>query len=68
MATTTINTTAGEDARLVVAYGHILGLGRNATQAEIKAYLVATMIRDVRVDEAAVAAAAAQAAAGIAPT
>lgn len=40
MATTTINTTAGEDARLVVAFGKYLNLGRNATQAEIKNAIV----------------------------
>lgn len=39
MATTTINTTAPEDARLVVAFGTYLHLGRNATQAEIVADL-----------------------------
>jgi hypothetical protein len=41
MATTTINTTGAEDSRLVVAFGTFLNLGRNATQAEIKAALVA---------------------------
>lgn len=35
-AVTTINTTAPEDARIVVAFGDYLHLGRNATQAEIK--------------------------------
>lgn len=41
MATTTINTTAGEDSRIVVAFGTFLNLGRNATQAEVKAAMVA---------------------------
>lgn len=36
MATFTINTTSAQDARLVVAFGTYLGLGRNATAAEIK--------------------------------
>lgn len=40
MASTTINTTVGEDARIVIAFGKYLNLGRNATQAEIKAALI----------------------------
>ena len=40
MATFTVTTTAAEDARLVVAYGKELGLGRNATGAEIKAKIL----------------------------
>ena len=40
MATLTITTTAAQDARLVVAFGARLGLGRNATAAEIKADII----------------------------
>jgi hypothetical protein len=40
MATTTFVTTVGEDAALVEAFGDLLGLGRNATQAEIKSATV----------------------------
>lgn len=40
MATLTITTTAPQDARLVVAFGAKLGLGRNATAAEIKADII----------------------------
>jgi len=42
MGTLTITTTAPQDARLVAAYGSILGLGRSATAAEIKADIIAT--------------------------
>jgi hypothetical protein len=51
MATTTINTTAAEDSRLVVAFGTFLNLGRNATQAEIKAALVAWLTSVVNEQE-----------------
>lgn len=34
---TTINTTGAEDARITVAFGALLGLGRNATAGEVKA-------------------------------
>jgi hypothetical protein len=40
MATLTITTTAAQDLRLGPAWGAKLGLGRNATVAEVKAYLV----------------------------
>ena len=40
MATMTITTTAQQDARLVVAFGTKLNLGRNATAAEIKADII----------------------------
>lgn len=36
MAQLTINTTPAEDARIVVAFGAMLGLGRNATAQEVK--------------------------------
>lgn len=40
MATLTINTTAAEDARLQVAFGVYLKLGRNATGPEIKQAII----------------------------
>lgn len=40
MATLTITTTAPQDARLGPAWGAKLGLGRDATVAEVKAYLI----------------------------
>ena len=49
MATMTITTTAGEDARLVVAFGKKLGLPGNANAAQIKADVIAyvkTVVRD----------------------
>jgi hypothetical protein len=54
MATVTITTTAPQDARLGPAYGAKLGLRdangdpRNATVAEVKAYLIAVLQADVR--------------------
>jgi hypothetical protein len=45
-AVTTITTTAGEDARIVVAFGSYLNLGRNATQGEVKG-AIATFVRGV---------------------
>lgn len=41
MATVTITTDAAQDARLAPAFGAKLGLGRNATTAEVKADLIA---------------------------
>lgn len=55
MGTLTITTTAPQDARLVVAYGYILGLGRNATAAEIKAYQIQRIRNDVENYERSVA-------------
>lgn len=43
MASVTINTTAGEDARLAPAFGALLHLGGNATTAQVKAWLVQQM-------------------------
>ena len=40
MAVLTITTTAPQDARIVAAYGSKLGLGRNATGAEVKAHII----------------------------
>jgi len=39
-AVTTITTTAPEDARIATAFGKYLGLGRDATQAEVKAAII----------------------------
>lgn len=55
MATTTINTTAGEDARLVAAFGDYLHLGQNATQAQIKGALIAWLTGVVQAYEYKVA-------------
>ena len=68
MATTTINTTGAEDARLVVAFGKYLGLGRNATQGEIVAYLRSHLTQIVRDQDDAAAWAARVPATPIAPT
>lgn len=65
MATTTINTTAAEDARIVVAVGHILNLGRNATAAEVKSFLIAELRNAVLSDEREVA--SRSAVSGVAP-
>lgn len=62
MATLTITTTAAQDARLVVAFGAHLGLGRNATAAEIKADIVQYLVRVVKANEEKAAVAAAVAA------
>lgn len=43
MATTTITTTGAEDARIIAAVGDRLHLGRNATQAEVKAALATVL-------------------------
>ena len=40
MATLTIITTAAQDARLVTAVGKAQGLGRDATPAEAKAFVI----------------------------
>lgn len=54
MATVTITTTAPQDARLAPAYGYKLGLKdasgnpRNATTADVKAYLIDVLQADVR--------------------
>lgn len=57
MATLTINTSAAEDARLVVAFGRYMNLQdasgnpRNATAAEIKAFLIQSIIAIVQKTE-----------------
>lgn len=45
MATVTITTTAPQDARLGPAFGDLLKLGRSATVAEVKAWLI-TQLRN----------------------
>lgn len=42
-ASVTISTDSGQDARLAPAFGDKLGLGRNATAAEVKADLISYM-------------------------
>jgi len=56
MAITTITTTAAEDARIIVAFGNKLGLGRPATGAEVKSDIAKYIARVVTEDEARVAA------------
>ncbi len=70
MATTTITTTAAQDARIAPAVGARLGLDvpRNATQAEVKAHLVAYLTGIVRDYEAQQSIAAIVPAAPITPT
>lgn len=46
MGTLTITTTAQQDARIVAAFGRRLGLGRNATGAEVRENIV-QFVRDV---------------------
>lgn len=62
MATLTITTTPAQDARLIVAYGAHLGLGRSATAAEIKSSVVEHIKSIVYAHETAQQAAAAAAA------
>jgi hypothetical protein len=47
MASITITTTAPQDVRLGPAWGDKLGLGRSATTAEVKAYLVKVLTNAV---------------------
>lgn len=65
MGTMTINTTVGEDTRLQVAFGKILGLGRDATGPEVKAGVLALIKNAVQNQEQLVASAAAIA--GVSP-
>lgn len=62
MATLTINTTAPQDARIVVAFGDKLGFPRSATAGEVKADVIAYITNVVRNYEQRVAAEAAAAA------
>lgn len=68
MATVTITTTAGQDSRLVVAFGNLLHPGRNATQQEIKDWLIEQMRVVVRSDEDRIAKAAVTPPASFDPT
>jgi hypothetical protein len=68
MAVTTINTTPAQDARMVVAFGNKLGLGRNATAAEIKQAMIDWLTRIVIEDEARVSEQAGNAANPFTPT
>jgi hypothetical protein len=68
MATLTITTTPQQDQRLVVAWGHKLGLEGPATAAEIKAAIIDYVTRIVLEDEARVAALAATASNPFTPT
>ena len=59
MATITITTTTQQDARIVVAFGSRLSLGRNATAPEVKAEVIDFIRRVVRDYEGGIAATAA---------
>lgn len=48
MATVTITTSGAQDTRIAPAVGAALGLGRNATGAEVKQYLVTELTSVVR--------------------
>ena len=48
MATLTITTTAPQDAKIVVAFGAKLALGRNATASEVKADVIGYIRQIVR--------------------
>lgn len=50
-ATLTITTDAATDTRLAIAYGKILGLGRNATAGEIKAEIIRRTVADLQASE-----------------
>ena len=69
MATITITTTSAEDTRIAAAFGTMLGLNRNATAAEIKAWVVGRLKDAVFGEEQRIAAFnAAAAVSPIAPT
>ena len=50
LATMTITTTGAQDTRIVVAFGHYLGLPRDATAAEVKANVIDYIRNVVRND------------------
>jgi hypothetical protein len=56
MANLNINTTPEQDARIVVAFGRKLGLGRDATGGEVKADIIDYIKQIVRDSERAQAA------------
>lgn len=68
MASVTITTTAPQDARLAPAYGDLLRLGRNATTAEVKAWLIDQLRNTVQQYEDKVAKAAVAAPSAFDPT
>lgn len=68
MGITTITTSAPDDARLVVAFGTFLRLGRNATQPEIVAAVRVWMTNVVAEQERIAAVAALNPASPITPT
>ncbi len=68
MATLTITTTSPQDARLVVSFGRLLHPGQNATNAEIKAWVIEQIRQVVLRDELRVAQAAVAAPAAFDPT
>jgi hypothetical protein len=61
MATTTITTTAAHDARIAPAIGKSLGLSGNASQAQVKAWLIDQLVKEVLHQEAEEAARTARA-------
>ncbi len=54
MATLTITTSPAQDARIVVAFGKRLGLGRDATGAEVKQQIIQFLINAVQEQEVTV--------------
>ena len=59
MATFTLTTPSGQDARILAAFGTRLGLGRSATGAEVKQQIINFLVEAVREQEAAIASASA---------
>jgi hypothetical protein len=68
MATVTITTDAGQDARLAPAFGALLHPGTNATTADVKAWLIEQMRAVVQSYEDKVAKAAVAAPSAFTPT
>lgn len=62
MGTLTINTTSPQDARIVAAFGDLLGKAGNATAGEVKSRVIQFAVDTVRDYEQRLAAAAAVAA------
>ncbi len=50
--TITITTTSQQDVRIAAAYGRMLGLGRDATAAEVKQHIISTIRYNVYTTEA----------------
>lgn len=55
MPSLTLNYTAAEGQRIATAVGHKFGLGRDATQAEIKAVIINDLAKLVSDEEAVIA-------------